>query len=170
LSGEAPVLMHQTVVVDRPPTAPAAALVVRAGQGQHIAAAGVEHLFALTSSETSGRFALEHFTVPPSVVGARGHVHGSHDEYFYVLEGQLTVLTDEGETILEAGDVAAAPRGSLHGFRNADGVSAVRVLCMYTPAGYEGYFRDVHAASRAGLEITDALLAELRGRYDTESR
>jgi hypothetical protein len=40
---------------------------------------------------------------------------------------------------------------------------------LYTPPGYEQYFRDVHAAVEAGAEITDQLLAELRSRYDTES-
>lgn len=40
---------------------------------------------------------------------------------------------------------------------------------MYTPPGYEQYFRDVHAAVETGTEITDDLLQRLRGRYDTET-
>jgi hypothetical protein len=38
-----------------------------------------------------------------------------------------------------------------------------------TPAGYENYFRDVHAAVSAGAEATEELLAEFRGRYRTRS-
>ena len=140
--------------------------VVRAGEGELIEAAGVEHLFALTG----GRLGVERFVVPPSTVGARPHVHGSHDEYFYVLAGTLTLATEDDETALTAGDLAAAPRGSVHGYRNASTAVPAVALCLYTPPGYEQYFRDVHAAAAAGDEVTPELLAELRSRHDTESR
>jgi quercetin dioxygenase-like cupin family protein len=140
--------------------------VVRAGEGELIDAAGVQHLFQLTA----GRLGLERFVVPPLTVGARPHVHGSHDECFVVLAGELTVATEDGEVVLSAGDVAAAPRGSVHGYRNAHAEVPATALCLYTPPGYEQYFRDVHAAEIAGAEMTPELLAELRSRYDTESR
>lgn len=82
---------------------------------------------------------------------------------------KLTVVTGEGELTLGPGDLAAASRGSVHGFRNADAQHPVRGLCMYTPAGYEQYFRDVHVAVAAGTEPTPELLSELRSRYQTES-
>lgn len=145
------------------------AVVVRAGQGELVAAAGLEHLFKLTGEQTGARFGLEEFIVPPGLTGARPHVHWSHDEYFYVLTGQLTVATEDGDVVLDHGDVAAAPRGSMHGFRNADNHTSVRALCMYTPPGYEQYFRDVHAAVEAGSHVTDDLLRQLRSGYDTES-
>ena len=145
------------------------AVVVRAGEGELVPAAGVAHLFKLTGGQTGARFGLEEFAVPPGLLGARPHLHWSHDEYFYVLAGQLTVATGTGEVVLEPGDVAAAPRGSVHGFRNDHDRTAVRALCMYTPPGYEQYFRDVHAAVEAGADVTPGLLQRLRGRYDTES-
>ncbi|MBB3676354.1 cupin domain-containing protein [Modestobacter versicolor] len=141
-------------------------VVVRAADGELIDAAGVAHLFKLTG----GRLGLERFEVPPLTVGAGPHVHGSHDEYFYVLAGALTLTTDDGEVTLGAGDLAAAPRGSLHGYRNASADTTATALCLYTPPGYEQYFRDVHAAAAEGAEVTPELLAELRSRYDTESR
>ena len=140
--------------------------VVRSGAGELIDAAGAEHLFLLTG----GRLGIERFVVPPSTVGARPHVHGSHDEYFYVLTGTLTLATEDGETALTAGDLAAAPRGSVHGYRNASPDTPATALCLYTPPGYEQYFRDVHAAAAQGAEVTPELLAGLRSRYDTESR
>jgi uncharacterized cupin superfamily protein len=146
------------------------AVVVRAGQGEQIPAAGVEHQFLLTGGASGGRLGVEEFIVPPATLGARPHVHFSHDETFYLLSGELTVATGAGEIVLGPGDLAHAPRGALHGYRNAHPDNAVRALCLYTPAGYEQYFRDVHAAVEAGLEITEAVLADLRRRYDTESR
>jgi uncharacterized cupin superfamily protein len=145
------------------------AVVVRAAQGEQVSAAGVEHLFKLTGEHTGGRFGIEEFTVPPATLGAHPHVHHAHDEYFYVLDGELTVATDGGEVVLGRGDLAAAPRGAVHGFRNADGHASVRALCMYTPPGYEQYFRDVHSAVEAGTEVSAELLRDLRSRYNTES-
>ena len=140
------------------------AIVVRADEGEPISAAGVSHLFKLTS----GRLGLARFVVPPGVVGAAPHVHHEHDETFYVLHGALTVATSEGETALLPGDLAYAPRGSVHGFRNASDEEVV-ALCTYTPPGYEQYFRDVHEAVASGAELTPELVAELRRRYATEA-
>ncbi len=56
---------------NRPP------LVVRAGEGEDIDAAGVRHVFALTADQTGGRLGLEEFTLPPGAVGARPHVHAT---------------------------------------------------------------------------------------------
>jgi mannose-6-phosphate isomerase-like protein (cupin superfamily) len=142
------------------------ALVVGPGQGELIRAAGVEHLFRLTGAQTGGRFGFEEFTLPPGAMGARPHVHHGHDEYFYVLDNELTVHDGAGEVAVGPGSLVAALRGAPHGFRNA-GERPVRGLCLYTPAGYEDYFRQVHAAVEGGAVLDDALLDELRGRFRT---
>ncbi|MGL5857375.1 MAG: cupin domain-containing protein [Angustibacter sp.] len=142
------------------------ALVRAPGEGELLTVAGVDHLFQLTGADTGGAFALEVFTVPPGTLGARPHVHHAHDEYFYVLDGELTVHTGDGEVVAGPRHLVAAVRGTPHGFRNAGG-SVVQALCLYTPAGYEGYFRDVHAAVTGGAVATDDLLAGFRARYRT---
>ncbi|SDO62591.1 Cupin domain-containing protein [Klenkia soli] len=144
-------------------------LVVRRGEGELLDVGGIRHLFALTGDDTGGRFGLEEFALPPSTLGARPHVHGSHDEYFVVLAGQLTLSTAGDDVVLAPGDTAAALRGTAHGYRNDSSTEPARALCLYTPAGYEQYFRDVHAAVAAGEDPTDDLLAALRSRYDTTS-
>jgi len=111
------------------------AAVVRAGAGEAIPAAGIEHLFKLNGAYTAGRFGMEEFLVPPATLGARPHIHWAHDEYFYVLDGELTVATERGEVVLSAGDLAQAGRGAVHGFRNASPSTPTRALCMYTPPG-----------------------------------
>ncbi|MER6262541.1 cupin domain-containing protein [Streptomyces sp900105245] len=151
-----------------PSRMPAAPLLRRPGDGELIDVAGVAHFFRLTGEHTGGRFAFEEFALAPGTVGARPHVHEGHDEYFYVLEGELTLHTGDGEVTAGPGHLLAATRGTPHGFRNAGPVVA-RALCLYTPAGYENYFREVHAAVSAGAEATDELLAEFRGRHRTTS-
>jgi mannose-6-phosphate isomerase-like protein (cupin superfamily) len=135
-------------------------------EGELIRVAGVDHFFKLTGADTGGRFAMEEFTLAPGIVGARPHVHHAHDEYFYVLEGELTVHDGDGEVTVGPGNTLAAVRGAPHGYRNA-GPAVVCGLCLYTPAGYENYFREVHAAVAAGAEVTDELLAEFRSRFRT---
>lgn len=143
-------------------------LLRRPADGELLDVAGVQHLFKLTGEHTGGRFGFEEFTLGPGIVGAKPHVHDIHDEYFYVLEGDLTLHNGAGEVTVGPGHLLAALRGSPHGFRNA-GDSVVRGLCLYTPAGYEQYFREVHAAVAAGEQITDDLLAEFRSHYKTRS-
>ena len=142
-------------------------LVLQPGDGELIRAAGVDHLFRLTAAHTGGRFAVEEFTLDPGVTGARPHVHHGHDEYFYVLAGELTVHNGAAEVAVRPGTVVSAVRGTPHGYRNAGTVPA-RGLCMYTPAGYEDYFRQVHAAAEAGATVDDALLDSLRDRFQTQ--
>ncbi len=50
--------------------------------------------------------------VPPATVGARPHIYWAHDEYFYVLVGELIVATEAREVALGVGDLAHDPRGS----------------------------------------------------------
>ncbi|MEV6774964.1 cupin domain-containing protein [Streptomyces syringium] len=152
---------HETTGRPRP-------LLRRPDEGELIDVAGVEHFFKLTAEHTGGRFSFEEFTLEPGIVGARPHVHHGLDEYFYVLEGELTLHNGDGEVTAGPGTLLAAVRGTPHGFRNA-GTKTARALCLYTPAGYEGYFREVHAAVAAGAEVTDELLTEFRSRYRTTS-
>ena len=83
------------------------------GEGELLALPGVEHLFLLTGADTAGAVAFEEFALAPGVVGARPHVHEEHDEYFYVLEGVLTLFAGDREVAARAGTLFAAPRGNL---------------------------------------------------------
>jgi hypothetical protein len=55
-----------------------------------------------------------------------------------------------------------------HGFRNdTDAEATVRFLL--TPAGYEGYFRDIDELVRTGHVPDAETLARLRAAYDTDT-
>ncbi|KNH06135.1 putative auxin-binding protein [Candidatus Burkholderia brachyanthoides] len=43
------------------------------------------------------------------------HRHPHEDEFVYVLEGELVLIEDAGQTILRAGDCAAFPKGTGNG-------------------------------------------------------
>ncbi|MEV4999882.1 cupin domain-containing protein [Nocardioides sp. LML1-1-1.1] len=129
---------------------------------------GLPHLFKLTAAETGGLLSFEEFTLAPGAMGARPHVHEQHDEHFYVVSGELTFHTGADEVGAGPGTLVAALRGSAHGFRNASDAPAT-AICLYTPGGYEDFFRDVHRAVSEGAEPTAELMAEFRSRYHSHT-
>src|ERR1700733_6811609 len=60
-------------------------------------------------------FGVNLMRLPPGNWSSQRHWHSAEDEFVYVLEGELALIEDGGETILRAGDCAAFPRGSGNG-------------------------------------------------------
>jgi quercetin dioxygenase-like cupin family protein len=143
------------------------AVIQEPGKGEIVEIGGVHNLVKLTGGDTGGLLSFVEFTVTPDAVPVPPHVHREHDEYFYVVHGELTVHTGEGEAVVSDGGLVAAVRGTVHGFRNA-GRNPVKVLSLFTPSGYENYFREVHQAITSGSELTDELLVQIRVKYATE--
>jgi uncharacterized cupin superfamily protein len=54
-------------------------------------------------------------TLKPGSASAHRHWHENEDEFVYVLEGELTLVEDEGETILKPGDAAGFKAGVANG-------------------------------------------------------
>jgi uncharacterized cupin superfamily protein len=50
--------------------------------------------------------------LPPGCWSSQRHWHSHEDEFVYVLEGELTLVTDAGEQIMCAGMAAGFPAGS----------------------------------------------------------
>ena len=61
------------------------------------------------------QFGVNIVTLDPGVWSSQRHWHSHEDEFVYVLEGELTLVEDGGETVLHAGDCAAFPKGSGNG-------------------------------------------------------
>ena len=53
--------------------------------------------------------------LPPGNWSSQRHWHSQEDEFVYVLQGELTLIEDDGETLLRAGDCAVFPKGSGNG-------------------------------------------------------
>jgi quercetin dioxygenase-like cupin family protein len=88
----------------------------------------------------------------PHRVGADLHVHRHHIDFFYVLEGELTVrlgVEDEPVTV-PAGTLARVPPLVVHGFRN-DADAEVSYLNFHTPGMR---FADYLRALRDGRELS----------------
>ena len=60
-------------------------------------------------------FGVNLMRLPPGSWSSQRHWHSHEDEFVYVLEGEVTLIEDGGETVLRAGDCAAFPKGSGNG-------------------------------------------------------
>src|SRR6266436_3169937 len=60
-------------------------------------------------------FGVNLMRLPPGNWSSQRHWHSAEDEFVYVLDGELTLIEDGGETVLRAGECAAFPKGSGNG-------------------------------------------------------
>jgi uncharacterized cupin superfamily protein len=72
-------------------------------------------------------FGINLMTLPPGGWSSQRHWHSHEDEFVFVLEGELTLVEDQGETPLRAGDCAAFPKNSGNGHHliNRSGAIAI---------------------------------------------
>ena len=57
------------------------------------------------------QFGVSLFLLPPGTWSSQRHWHMLEDEFVYVLEGELVLVTDAGEDTLRAGECAGFPAG-----------------------------------------------------------
>lgn len=72
-------------------------------------------------------FGVNLMTLPPGKWSSQRHWHGLEDEFVYVLQGELMLVEDGGETLLRAGDCAAFPKGSGNGHHLKNHASGLAV-------------------------------------------
>jgi mannose-6-phosphate isomerase-like protein (cupin superfamily) len=127
---------------------------------------GQRTLMKLTNSDTNGAAAIFHQTVPP-MSGPPLHRHSREDEWFNVLDGEITVEIDGERIVLQGGDSFFAPRGTTHTFRNfSDAVAQMLVLVM--PGAFNQFFEELCSLHR-GLSAPDpALTEQLANQYGIE--
>ena len=65
--------------------------------------------------------------LPPGNWSSQRHWHSHEDEFVFVLEGELILIEDDGETVLRAGDCAAFPKNSGNGHHLINKSSAMAV-------------------------------------------
>ncbi len=79
------------------------------------------------------QFGVNLMHLPPSNWSSQRHWHSDEDEFVYVLEGEVVLVEDDGETVLRAGDYAAFPKNSGNGHHVINRSSATAV---YLEAGW----------------------------------
>ena len=121
-------------------------------EGEALWAFGFLATLKASRETTDGRVAvIEH--LGPRGAGSPLHVHHREDEWFYVLDGELTFWVGGEVVNAPAGSFVYGPRDVPHTFIIAS--EQARFLLVTEPAGFDAFFR---AASEpaARLEIPPA--------------
>ena len=61
------------------------------------------------------QFGVNLLRLPPGAWSSQRHWHTAEDEFVWVVEGEVVLVTDEGEQVLRAGDCAGFPAGEPNG-------------------------------------------------------
>jgi uncharacterized cupin superfamily protein len=61
------------------------------------------------------QFGVNLTRLKPGAASALRHWHDAEDEFVYVLEGELALIEDQGETLIRAGDAAGFKAGVANG-------------------------------------------------------
>jgi len=88
--------------------------------------------------------------LPPECWSSQRHWHTKQDEFIYVVEGEITLVTDAGETLLKPGMCAGFPAGKPDGHHliNKSDRPAKYLEVGDRTAGDEGHYPDVDMQAR----------------------
>lgn len=70
---------------------------------------------ALGEAGGLSQFGVNLVELKPGAASSQRHWHSHEDEFVMVVSGELMLVTDEGETLMRAGDCAAFPAGRPNG-------------------------------------------------------
>ncbi|MEP7054897.1 MAG: cupin domain-containing protein [Actinomycetota bacterium] len=142
--------------------------IVQPGEGRIGGLApGIGVAFKLWGDDTGQAISVvEH----PFAVGALvpPHLHTREDEYSIVTEGEIGFRSGDREVVLGAGGYITKPRNEMHAMWNAGQVPA-RMIEIISPAGFEGFFREMSEYVAEVSERAEApdrsLIEEIGLRY-----
>jgi uncharacterized cupin superfamily protein len=90
--------------------------------------------------------------LPPGSMSSMRHWHATEDEFVYVLEGEVVLVTDAGEQVMRAGMVAGFPGGKADGHHliNRSSRDAVYLEIGDRPATDAVVYPDIDLAATQG--------------------
>ena len=122
---------------------------ITADQGHSISMVGDTYRIIVMGEQTNGAYALIDMLIPPEG-GPPPHSHVTTQESFYILDGQIEVVTKEKKYIATNGSYVNIPfNGPVHKFTNKTDKIA-HLLCLLTPAGMEKMFEKIGKPVAAG--------------------
>ena len=146
-------------------------IILGPGEGRAIPGTDAMTLKA-TGEETGGSIGFLEVTSSPGY-GPHRHIHRSHDELFYVLEGEFLFLVGERQISGSPGTFVFVPRGTVHAAK-AIGTEPCKVLIAYVPGGLERSFEEfAQARAEQGEDANRGTgrgrtAEEINQKYDSE--
>lgn len=127
-----------TPSIETPSAQAVAPIALAPGEGEALWAFGTLAVLKSTAQSTGGRVAVFD-NLAPRGAGSPLHVHHREDEWFYVIEGELTIWVGGDVIKAPAGSFVYGPRDIPHTFLVSS--EQARFLLVTQPAGFEEFFR-----------------------------
>lgn len=137
------------------------AKIIMASEAETLNVLGIPHAVLVEHHESPSGYEILEITGGPDS-GVPLHVHQNEDETFYVAEGEVAFLTEDGEVVGSAGTCVNLPRGIPHGYRILAPDS--RMVLTISPGTLIPMFREL-ASLPPGPPDLDAVSA-VANRYD----
>ena len=113
--------------------------------GRQVNVLGIPMVIRIHGRDTGGVVStVESHDVPDG--GPPPHIHHREDETFQILEGEYEWTVGDKQFVAKKGETIFAPRGIPHTYRYL-GKTPGRLMCIITPAGFEGFFEEIGALS-----------------------
>lgn len=111
------------------------------------------------------QFGVNLTRLPPGTWSSQRHWHAREDEFVYVLEGEVWLVTDGGEELLRGGECAGFKAGERNGhhFQNRSSRDAVLLTVGTRDAGDWGEYPDIDMTFSAGGHAARARYARKDG-------
>ena len=102
------------------------------------------------------QFGVNLLRLPPGAWSSQRHWHTGEDEFVYVVSGEVTMVTNDGEELLRAGDAAGfkANNGDGHCLQNRSGHDAVVLEIGSRVSDSMGNYSDIDMIARPGTGYT----------------
>jgi quercetin dioxygenase-like cupin family protein len=133
--------MNPSSFETNPPISLGSSLLVGAHKGRPLHAFGHTVVVLLAGEQTGEKFTA-FLNISPPGCGPGPHYHDREDEWFYILEGQVSFLINGTWTDVFPGTCIYSPRGTVHAFKNNTD-QPIRVFINIAPAGFERFFAEV---------------------------
>jgi quercetin dioxygenase-like cupin family protein len=138
---------------------------VSSNGGKSVSILGIPMLIRIHGRDTGGVVsAVESHDVAGG--GPPPHIHHREDETFQVLEGDYEFTVAGKLFVAGPGTTIFAPRGIPHTYRYL-GQTPGRLMCVITPAGFEGFFEEIGALSSQQQQDIPRVL-EIAAKYGLE--
>jgi quercetin dioxygenase-like cupin family protein len=110
--------------------------------GRSISVVGDTYRIIIGGEQTNGAYALIDMLIPPGG-GPGPHSHAAFQEAYYILEGEIRIVTKEKTYTATKGSYVNIPfNGPVHKFTNRTD-KATHMLCLTTPTGMEKMFEEI---------------------------
>ncbi len=120
--------------------------------GERLRFSDAEFIVKAAADTTGGAFSIIEEGGP---LDTPLHVHKNEDELWYVLEGEHVFQIGGDEFHAGPGEIVFGPRGVPHAQRRVVPRSG-RLLEIFSPAGFEGFFRELAEAESTGSSMPEA--------------